>query len=174
MRHCVWLGLLALSASFAPAAGAEVTMTDLQVAARALSFLDDPLTGRVRVGLVYAPASPRSTRQAEQLRSQIGSGLRVGNIVLVPVLVELDEAGSADVDMFLLTEYVPAGGRQLASAGKARRIPCVTTDVEQVRGGACLMAVRSTPRVEILVNREVAGESGLTFATAFRVMITEI
>jgi hypothetical protein len=50
----------------------------------------------------------------------------------------------------------------------------VTTDLNQVRDGVCLMGVRSSPKVQIVVNRAAANASGITFATVFRVMITEI
>ena len=36
------------------------------------------------------------------------------------------------------------------------------------------MGVRSSPKVQIMVNRTVAKDSGIAFATVFRVMITEI
>jgi ABC-type uncharacterized transport system substrate-binding protein len=165
---------MAAGALAAPLAAADVTPLDLQVAARALSFMERPLSGRVRVGVVYSPQSPRSSNQAQQLRTQLGAGLRVGNIELVPGLVALGDAARADVDLFLLTEHVPPGEAALAGVSKARQIPCVTTDVEQVRSGACIMAVRSRPKVEIIVNRDAANDSGLRFATAFRVMVTEI
>jgi ABC-type uncharacterized transport system substrate-binding protein len=159
---------------FGSPAHAEITVTDLQVAARALSFVENPLSGAVRVGIVYASGSPRSVQQAEALRDMLGNGLRAGNLELRPVMVESKEAANANVDLFFLTEHVATDGTQLSSASMKKQIPCVTTDVGQVRNGACIMGVRSRPKVEILVNRAAAAASGVTFATVFRVMITEI
>lgn len=169
-----WLGLLAVGALAAPVVAADVTLLDLQVAARALSFMEKPLSGRVRVGVVYSPQSPRSTSQAQQLRAQLGAGMKVGNLELVPVMVPLGDAKTAGVDLFLLTEYVPPGEMSLAGISKARQIPCVTTDLAMVKNGSCIMAVSSKPKIEIIVNRNAAIDSGLRFATAFRVMVTEI
>jgi hypothetical protein len=36
------------------------------------------------------------------------------------------------------------------------------------------MGIRSAPKVQIVVNRAAAKDSGVAFATVFRVMITEI
>jgi hypothetical protein len=149
-------------------------LTDLQIAARALSFMEDPLSGSVRVGIVHAPANARSARQAEELRAMLGSGLQVGNLELRPVMVELDDAEVAEVDLFFLTEYLNPHQVPLSSISAVRQIPCVTTDIAQVQSGTCIMGVRSTPKIEILVNRAATLESGMTFSTVFRVMITEL
>jgi ABC-type uncharacterized transport system substrate-binding protein len=174
MRVPTWLGLVVCCA-LAPVSGrADVTLTDLQIAARALSFMEDPLTGTVRVGIVHAPTNARSARQAEDLRSMLAGGLQVGSLELRPVMVRLDEAQVADVDLFFLTEYLNPHEVPLSAVSAARRIPCVTTDIAQVQSGACIMGVRSAPKIEILVNRAASIASGMAFATVFRVMITEL
>jgi ABC-type uncharacterized transport system substrate-binding protein len=173
MKFAAVLGALAGALVLAAPLGAEVTPTDLQVAARALSFMDKPLTGPVRVGILYAPDSPRSVRQADELQRMLGAGLKAGKLELKPVLVKVGEAAGANVDMYFLTEYVSTADAQTAGLSVAKR-PCVTIDIAQVAGGTCLMGVRSTPKVEIVINRAAAKDSGVTFATVFRVMITEI
>jgi len=155
-------------------ARADITAADLQVAARALTFVENPLSGTVRVGIVYAADKPRSVQQAEALRDLLGNGLRAGNLNLRPVMVESKSVAAANVDLFFLTEQIGASSAQIANASVAKQVPCVTTDIEQVRNGACVMGVRSRPKVEILVNRAAAAASGVTFATVFRVMITEL
>jgi hypothetical protein len=165
--------IVALSVGVAPPLSAEVTRTDLQAAARALSFMERPLAGTVRVGILYAPDSPRSVQQARDLDRLLEAGMQAGRIELRPALVKIGDAAAADVDMFFLTEFVDPATARLAGIAAASR-PCVTTDISQVESGACLLGVRSRPRVEIVVNREAAKNSGVTFATVFRVMITEI
>ena len=163
----------ALSIGAAYSTGAEVTPTDLQVAARALSFMEKPLTGTVRVGILYEPASPRSSQQAQDLARMLGSGMQAGRVELRPALVPIGDAATANVDMYFLTEFVPPGTASGAALHSVNR-PCVTTDISQVESGACLMGVSSKPKVAIVVNRAAAQRSGITFATVFRVMITEI
>jgi ABC-type uncharacterized transport system substrate-binding protein len=147
-----------------------MTQDDLMIAARALGFLQNPPTGQVRVGVVYAPNVPRSVDEADNLDRMLGSGLKVGTLVLLPAKVKIDDVASASVGLFLLADYVGSDGSRLASAAKAKRIPCVTADIAAVESGYCAMGVRSQPRIEIVVNR-AAAES---FATVFRMLITEI
>lgn len=156
-------------------AQADVTSTDVQVVARALSFISDPLSGTVRVGIVYSESSARSLREARSLRSILGDGFRIGNIELMPVLIEAAAARTADVDLFFLTEFLSEEQTpQLMADSTGRRILCVTTDLAQVRSGACVMGVRSQPKVEVIVNRAAAAASDIEFSTVFRVMITEL
>jgi ABC-type uncharacterized transport system substrate-binding protein len=166
-------GVLCAGLAYSDTVAAEVTATDVQVAARALSFMERPLAGAVRVGILYAPDSPRSVREAETLRDMLGTGLKAGKLELKPILVKLSDAATAKVDLFFLTEFVAAADANAAGIVALKR-PCVTTDISQVERGACLMGVRSTPKVQIVVNRAAAKDSGVAFATVFRVMITEI
>jgi hypothetical protein len=170
MTRTVLLALLLGVVGGTAPLGAAVTPTDLQVAARALSFMEKPLTGALRVGIVYAPESAQSLRQAEDIAKMLGAGFKSGNVELRPTLVKLADVPTANVDLFFMTEFV--GPQPALAALKSR--PCVTTDLNQVRDGVCLMGVRSSPKVQIVVNRAAANASGITFATVFRVMITEI
>lgn len=175
MRRVAALLLAAAGAVAATApATADVTLTDIQVAARALSFMESPPSGNVRVGIVYDPSETRTSRQARQLRAMLDGGLRVGNLELEPTMVSVDQAAEADVDVFFLTEHLGEAAGRVAEASNNRGIPCATTDIEQVRNGLCALGIRSAPKVEILVNRSAADKSGTTFATAFRLMINEL
>ena len=61
---------------------ADVTTTDLQVAARALTFMEEPLNGTIRVGILHSPSDARSMQDAQALRTLIGRGMRVGTVEL--------------------------------------------------------------------------------------------
>jgi hypothetical protein len=154
---------------------ADWTKADVQVAARALSFVSDPLSGTVRVGIVYAPDRPSSVRQAQGLRNMLADGLRIGAVELRPVLIDSARVANADVDLFFLTEFNPTDGTpDLLSDSTKRPILCITTDITQVHSGSCVMGVRSRPKVEVFVNRAAASANGVIFSTVFRVMITEL
>lgn len=156
-------------------ARADVTTADVQVAARALSFVSNPLSGAVRVGIVYAAGNPKSVQQAQSLRRMLGNGLKVGNLELRPVLVKSTDVAAADVDLFFLTEFMTVNETPRKLGHRAQQsILCVTTDIAQVRRGACVMGVRSRPKVEVFVNRPSATENSISFSTVFRVMITEL
>ena len=156
-------------------ARADVTPKDLQVMARALGFTEKPATGDVVIGIVYAPGNPQSAKEADDLKAMLGAGLKAGNVTLKPVMIKIDElAGAGDVAAFLLTEGVGADGAKLGAAAKSKKKPCVTTDIAQVQSGACVMGIKSEPKVEIIVNKAAAADSGVSFAASFRMMITEL
>jgi hypothetical protein len=173
MRPKAW-ALLASVALFALPSAAEVSDTTLLIAARALSFLQHPLQGTVVVGIVYQPANPQSALEAQQLDAMMEDGFRAGTLVLRSRLIKLDELASSNVGLYFLTSDLGATAATLAQLNRTRHVPCVTTDIVQVRDGNCAMGVRAQPRVEILVNRAAAAASGMTFSEAFRVMITEL
>lgn len=157
----------------APYAHADVTRTDIQVAARALGFVSNPLAGRVKLGIVYSVRSQRSRRQAESLQAMLLDGFRTGSLEFLPTLVEAGDAADARVDLFFLTEHLAPEDTPALTAGTAP-LPCITTDIDQVRNGACAIGVRSRPKVEVFVSRAAATASDITFSTVFRVMITEL
>jgi ABC-type uncharacterized transport system substrate-binding protein len=155
-------------------ARAQFTLNDLQIAGRALGFLERPLSGDVKAGIVYAPDDPRSVAEADALKGLFGQGLRVGNVKLVPVLVPVAELSRSDVALFFLTTgMTDANARTVAAAAVARHTPCITTDLSQVRAGVCAMGVRAQPKIEIFVNRAAAASTNLAFSAVFRMMITE-
>jgi hypothetical protein len=75
--------------------------------------------------------------------------------------------------LFFLTQGAGVGANTVASASRARKIPCITFDLAQVRNGACGIGVKSQPKIEIFVNRKAAAESDTIFSSVFRLMITE-
>jgi hypothetical protein len=171
--HCLRT-LVLLSAVFAAgAARADFSLSDLQIAGRALGFLDKPLQGQVIAGIVYSPTNPQSTREAESLKDMIGDGLRIGSVTLKPVLVPIADLPHSSVALFLLTEGVEDSAL-LADAARIKRVPCITTDLAMVKSGRCAIGVRSRPKIEILVNRVAAADSDLKFSAVFRMMITEM
>lgn len=174
MKWSVLAGLVLAFPPLSLEAAAAVTEKDLQVTARALSFMASPFKGVTRVGIVYDPADSRSQSQAESVRQMLDGGLQAGQVVLVPVLVPLAQAARAEVDLFFLTEYLGERAAPLREVMHRRRFPCVTVDLEQVRSGACVMGVQSSPKVQILINRAAAESGGIQFANVFRMMIVEI
>jgi hypothetical protein len=172
-RRGARLLLLCCAALAFGTARAQFTLNDVQIAGRALSFLDKPLQGQVTAGIVYSPANPQSVREAEALKDMLGDGLKIGNITLKPVLVSLADVQHSTAALFLLTDGVD-DMTLLADAARIKRIPCITTDLIKVKSGICAIGVRSQPKIEILVNRNAALASQLSFSAVFRMMITEI
>jgi ABC-type uncharacterized transport system substrate-binding protein len=157
-----------------PTAWADVNPGDMQIMARALSFMQKPLVGEVTVGIVYSPSNTQSAREAGVVRQLLSGGLQVGNLTLKSIPVPIGELAHAKVDIFFLTAGMDTEAQSVPAASRERQIPCVTTDLAQVRNGSCTMGIRSLPKIEIFVNRAAAAASGISFSTVFRMMITEL
>lgn len=153
---------------------AQVSLTDLQVVGRALSFLNPPLSGKITLGIVYLSGDARSSQEAQAVNLLLGNGLSIGGITLQSRMVNLAQTDTADVNLFFLMPGMGEQAESLAVVNRRRHLICVTTDVAQVEAGRCALGVRSRPKVQIMINRATAVASGTAFSTVFRMMITEL
>lgn len=164
---------LPVALALAHPAAAQLTQKDVLIMGRALGQLEPaPGAGSV-VAIVYSSDKPASKAAADAVLGFVGEGLKAGATVLKAKLVEAAALG--DGTGFAAIIATPGSdSTRIMAAVRARHIPCVSGDPEQVRAGACVMSIRSDPKVEILVNRETAVAAGVTFASAFRMMYREI
>jgi hypothetical protein len=147
------------------------TAKDLQIAGRALTFLENGPTGHAVLGVVFDPAKPASVAQKDAVMAALGSGLDVGGVTLTGKPMEVGEISGGVAALFVTT------GSNFAAAGaaaKAHKLVTVTLDHACVASGACVVGINTTPKVEITVNKAAAAAVGASFKSAFRMMITEI
>jgi hypothetical protein len=169
------LSLVGMVAIFIPVAShAQVTAKDIQVAARVLNFTATPFTGTVKLGIVYDPAVAASAADEQALTGLLGSGLTVGSINLVPVPVPIAKLASTPVDVLFLTSGLGTAGAAVATQAASAKTLCITTDLSATQAGNCAVSVQSDPKVQITVNKAAASASGVSFASAFLMMVTEI
>jgi len=153
---------------------AETTNRDLLVAARALGFLESPPTGEVTLGIVFDPSTPRSQREAENILRLIGGGVRSGRLLVRGQLLSLSDLTNTNIKLIFVSEFIGSSGAALDQLIASRDLLCITTDMELVRSGHCVMGVSASPRVEIVINREMADATDTRFSSMFRMMISEI
>jgi hypothetical protein len=162
-------------AMLAPTAShAAITAKDIQVAGRVLGFTTTPLTGNVKVGIVYDPANAGSMADEQALVGILGSGLAIGTINLIPVPVTIGNIAATPTDIIFLTTGLGANAAKAGAQAAAEKIICITTDLAATQGGYCAVSVQTDPKVQITVNKATATASGISFAAAFMLMITEI
>jgi hypothetical protein len=170
--------LLSLSAAalLVPAPGqAAVSAKDVEVAARVLNFTATPYAGRVRFGIVYDPNDADSTADERAILAIMGTGLSVGSIELVPVPVPIARLRTVPADVLFLTTGLDGGGAAaVGNRAAAAKTLCITTDLAATQAGECAVSVQSDPRVEITINAAAASASGISFGSAFLMMVTEI
>jgi hypothetical protein len=74
----------------------------------------------------------------------------------------------------LVITALGAASAAVIEAARSQHALCITADLAAVQAGTCTMAIQADRRVDIFVNREAANRAGLTFATAFRIMVHEL
>ena len=162
----VGLATLVLAVSAPRTAAQSFAADDLRILARVLSFVQPPLTGTISIA--YVPGNSASRADAEAIAHLIGDGIHVGSVILRPQVTEVNSSAMAGAAVI-----IPAMGAN-GSAIRAAHALCVTNDLAAVEAGACTVAIRRQPRVEIIVNHAAAAAAGIEFATAFRMMVREI
>jgi len=159
--------------ALAPALAHADPAKDLQVAGRALTFLENGPTGRAVLGVVFDPSKPASVAEKNAVMAAIGGGYAAGALTLIGKPVEAgDVASTSGVAALYVTTGVSYGA--VGAAAKAKKIVTIGSDDACARSGACVMAVATEPKVEIVVNRAAAAAVGAAFKAAFRMMIKEI
>lgn len=155
---------------------AETTAKDVQVAAKTFGFTVPPLSGSVAVAIVFDAANADSQKDADALKGILGSGLKVGSATLTPVMVPVGQVDSAlgDAKVAFVTAGLAAQHEKIFAVTKAKKILSVSTDAACVQSARCVMGVKSEPKVEILINKAAAEASSVSFAPAFRMMISEL
>ncbi len=147
------------------------TAKDLQISGRALTFLESGPSGHAVLGIVFDPAKPASVAQKDAVMAALGSGLDVGGLTLVGKPIE---AGSISGGVTALYVTTGVNFAAVGAAAKAHKLVTVSADHACVASGACVLGVTTSPKVEITVNRAAAAAVGVSFKSAFRMMITEI
>ena len=166
-----WLAIGAIAcASLAPAAYAA-DAKDMMVIGKALGFVEGGAKGDVTVAIVYADDVAGSKEEADAVAGILGGGLNAGDVTMKPKVISIGDLGSA---AGAAAVYVPAGMSAHYSALSSSKLLTVTTDDACAQAGACVVSVKSAPKVEIIVSRSAAAAKSVNFAAAFRMMIKEI
>jgi hypothetical protein len=169
-------GLLVLSALAlvaAPFAAHADAAKDLQVAGRALTFLENGPTGKATLGVVFDPSKPGSVAEKNAVMAAIGGGMSAGALTITGKAVEAgDVGGVSGVNALYITTGVNAA--PVGAAAKAKKLITIGSDVSCATSGACVMSVSADPKVEIVVSRSAAAAVGAVFKAAFRMMIREV
>ncbi len=151
---------------------ASLTQRDLQILASALTFVQPRPAAGGEVAIVYDPGNPESQRDAEAIKATIGHGLTGAGVTLTPMLVGADALAAEHFALVIVA--TGANGPAVLRALHAKHVLCVTGEQSAVQAGDCTMAIQSSGRVDLLVNSQAAQQTGISFATAFRMMVREL
>jgi hypothetical protein len=169
IASAIALAWMALTASVAEADPAK----DIQIAARALGFLENAPHGAVVLGIVYDPGKPATVAERDAIMAALGAGLTAGDMTITGKPIEASAvAGASGVVALYVTTGSPYA--EIGAAASAKKLLTISSDKACATSGSCVMSVVSSPAVEITVNHTAATAVGASFKAAFRMMIKEV
>jgi len=127
------------------------------------------------VAITFEPGNALSEADAAALERAIGKGLSAGRATIRSKRVPVSSLGGLNGTRAV---FVTSGLRQeqasIAAAASRLSVPTISADLDCVQAGRCVVGIRSTPRVEIIVNRAAARAANIRFGSAFLMLVKEI
>jgi hypothetical protein len=163
-----------LSAVRTAQAANEVTVADLQAASRALGFLDAlPRDSTIVVGVVYAPSliggRASAVQAAEQFKAIPGPNHTSFQVEILATDGLAQFANRVDA-VFL----VPGASKDQAAIGeflRRRQLVSISNDPACMEAKCCVLMVRTTGGVEIVLDTQLAEAVGAHFSSVFTMMV---
>ena len=154
--------------SFAAPTAAEL---NVPVATRVISFLQLPPSGPIQAAIIFAPGNEDSVAEAAAIERAIGASkgrLRTRRITANAL------AGLPGAQVAFVTVGLRAEQDEIAQAATRAHTVTITSDQSCVTSGRCVVAIATSPRVQITVNRAAARAVDAKFGSAFLMLVKEI
>jgi ABC-type sugar transport system substrate-binding protein len=170
LRRLAALSALSLAVMAPARAADDVSLADLRAATRALGFLQNlPRKSEFVIGIVHAGNGALAQQTAERMRGLAGPNNAVFKTQIVP-LNEL--AAHADrLDAIYLLPGGTAGGAAVVEVARRRHIPVLSNDRACLDANCCMLMVRDTGQVEIILDTGLTKSAGVNFSSVFAMMV---
>jgi hypothetical protein len=149
----------------------DVSLADLRAATRALGFLQSGTRrGEFAIGIVYAGNGAALARQtAERMRGLSGPN----NAALKPEILSLHDLAAHDgpLDAIYLLPGGAGGGAVIVEAARRRHIPVLSNDPGCLGANCCMLMVRDSGQVEIILDTGLTKSAGVNFSSVFAMMV---
>jgi hypothetical protein len=165
---------LSLATAFPARAADDVSLADLKAATRSLGFLQNPpRAGAFVVGVVYAPGSANGKtlgqQTADRIRTLSGpndTGLKAEAFAIG------DLANHADrLDALYLAPGTTGSASAIVDVARRKHLLIISNDPGCLDQHSCMLMVRDTGRVEIILDSALAQSAGVTFSSVFAMMV---
>lgn len=175
LGKCTYTVLAAVFALpiFAPVAMASVTEKDVLVMGRVIGLLNNGPKGIVAVAV--ANGGNATQQDVTAFASIIGGGKTVGSITLTATQVGYDQIAGTKAQIV----FIPEGTNDaqldaIFAIAKARKLVTISTSGYCLSMYKCAISITSYPAVDIRMSVAAATATGVSFGSAFRMMIREV
>jgi len=165
-------GIFLLSMAVPARAADDVSLADLKGATRSLGFLQNlPHANDFVVGIVYASASGKALGQLAADRIRTLPGPNDGGLKAELIAVN-DLANHTDrLDALYLIPGTTANASAIVDVARRKHLLIVSNDPACLDQHCCMLMVRDTGRVEIILDSNLAQSAGVTFSSVFAMMV---
>jgi len=173
-RKVFFLAALMSATLLSGAAQAGDPAKTYQVAVRAAGFVEGA-SGTSQIGIVFDPAVAESVAAKDAIMAQNGGSLKVGQLTVAATPVEASKlSGTTGLKGVYLTPGLSSQFGAVQAYANANKVLSMGADVACVKGGQCVVGAETEPSVQVYVNNAAAGAAGISFQSAFRMMIKEL
>lgn len=161
-------------ATQADAAEVPISNADLTAALRALGFLDSlPHDGQVRLAVVYVGSSSEGKSQALQVASALNAMQGPNSATLHADAIAADGLAqtSGRLDALFLLPGSSSTAPMIGEFIKRRRVVSISNDPSCLGARCCVLMVRTSGNVEIVLDTALADSVGARFSTVFSMMV---
>jgi hypothetical protein len=165
------LGLAAVSPAFA---ADDVSLADLKAATRSLGFLQNlPRETTFAIGIVYASGSAASKSLGQQTADRLRSLPGPNNSSLKIEMIAAGDlaASTARLDALYLVPGATSSAAAIAEVARRRHLLVMSNDPACLDQHCCMLMVRDTGRVEIVLDSTLTQAAGITFSSVFAMMV---
>ena len=153
---------------------AATTAKDAKIIGKAVGFLEPGISGATTVAIVYDSGDAASTSDAEGVQSAF-AGVKAGKNSIETKLVDVNALSDlSGTSVAVLAAGTESHQAAVQAAAAAAGILTASTDMSCVQAGHCVLGVATSPKVEILVSKAAREAAGLSFKTAFLMMVKEL
>jgi len=169
-RAC-FLGALMLSLAIIAPAMADAQSKEVQTIIRAISFVDGGKASGTPFYIIYDPAKPATSTEAQQILSLLKSeGQKIS-----PTLVSVGSIGSLQPNSYAyVTDNLNSSFSSLKRTLIEKNILSFTSDRHCVEQNCCMVYIDASNKVEIIVNKTIADSLKTQFKPVFLMMVKMI
>ena len=160
---CMLAPLIVSSNAFAD------TSKDIEIIAKSIGFISGGPSGDIVMDILFDPNIPDSDAHAEEILSLTSNGIGSRVRLTGKKIASPDDATSK---IIFITRGI--SDMYVAALNKATEIGGLTVSTDETcLGEGCVLVVKTSPSVEIIVSSEAVAKTKTEFAATFNMMITK-
>lgn len=149
---------------------------DLAIGLKTLPLLENKITGTATTAIVYDPSNAASKADATAIQAAITANPSApGGVTLAPVMVPVSDMSKlSSAKIAFVAEGAENSFGAIASAASAAGVLTISSDLDCVKGGKCVLGIVSSPDVTIYYSKTAGDAAKISFSPAFTMLVKQI